>query len=313
MKINVDVIRPFLPIIEQEKLFGREQILDKLTQKICFHKKTILFGKSGVGKSSLLHAGLAPKLQITSLFPVFVSLDDVEYIENDIRKAICDACLEFDIEYNALDFKNLTELLLFAHFKDWRTHTPITPLIIFDQFERYSHHSPAFFKSLWEIVGGIDAHAQFLFCVNTCQMYLLGDLINNTIGIELFYLPPFSYNEIREVTKNLFPYISSTEREKILREYELEDEILPAQYVINMHYYNENQEVGNNHNNIRRYYEECTSIISSKAIHKMEECLIGYGRTVHFLLFEEILSQTGLHKEDIQYLINSESTIKSGS
>lgn len=302
---NADIVLPFTPIFDKDKLFCRKQILERLTRKLRFHKNMILFGESGVGKSSLLYAGLTPVLQNMSMFPVFVSLGDEEYIEEDIRNSICSTCHQFDIKYDNLDFHNITEFLLFSRFTDPETNLPVTPLIILDQFERYSEQSQSFFDRFWEIVRSIEDCANFLFCINTDHISLLGDFVNETGGVELLYLSPFSYDEICEVTTKLFPSLSLDERENILKNYESVDFIKPAHYIVDMHYYDATLGDGNIYNNILKYYEDNTSMLSTKARREMERCLIGKEGTIHFMCIDDILSNTGLHKEDIQHLIDN--------
>lgn len=48
---------------DQELFFGREKEIELLTSKILCHRSFILHGKSGVGKSSLIRAGLVPALK----------------------------------------------------------------------------------------------------------------------------------------------------------------------------------------------------------------------------------------------------------
>lgn len=46
--------------------FGRERVTEKLFNHVCDHRLTVVLGTSGVGKSSLVNAGLIPKLKETS-------------------------------------------------------------------------------------------------------------------------------------------------------------------------------------------------------------------------------------------------------
>lgn len=48
---------------DQDLFFGREKEIELLTSKILSHRSFILHGKSGVGKSSLIRAGLVPALK----------------------------------------------------------------------------------------------------------------------------------------------------------------------------------------------------------------------------------------------------------
>src|SRR5262249_47526277 len=55
--------------------FGRRDELDDLYERVLDRPLSILFGQSGLGKSSLLQAGLVPRLRGTGFLPVFVRLD----------------------------------------------------------------------------------------------------------------------------------------------------------------------------------------------------------------------------------------------
>jgi hypothetical protein len=68
------------PFTEEQKaiFFGRDDDRDRLMSLILLEKLTVLFGKSGYGKSSLLNAGIAPDLEKESrrgkrtYIPVFI-------------------------------------------------------------------------------------------------------------------------------------------------------------------------------------------------------------------------------------------------
>jgi len=56
---------------DQPIFFGRDEEADILQNQITAHKLTILFGQSGVGKTSLINAGVIPRLEeegYTSLY-----------------------------------------------------------------------------------------------------------------------------------------------------------------------------------------------------------------------------------------------------
>ena len=48
---------------ESKLFFGRNKDIEKLGKKIILEQLLVLFGKSGLGKSSLLNAGVLPKLK----------------------------------------------------------------------------------------------------------------------------------------------------------------------------------------------------------------------------------------------------------
>ncbi|MGB0525356.1 MAG: hypothetical protein ACPGJS_20445 [Flammeovirgaceae bacterium] len=55
---------------EKDLFFGREDDIDRLTESIKVEPLLVLYGKSGLGKSSLLNAGVVPKLQATGEYDV---------------------------------------------------------------------------------------------------------------------------------------------------------------------------------------------------------------------------------------------------
>ena len=66
-----------IPYSEQTAnlFFGRENEINKLFRCVRRHVGTLLFGRSGVGKSSLLEAGLIPILRDSGYFPALIRLD----------------------------------------------------------------------------------------------------------------------------------------------------------------------------------------------------------------------------------------------
>ena len=62
---------------EQDEHFfkGREPDIESLHNLVNRERLTVLFGVSGLGKSSLLQAGLFPRLRQDNILPVFIRLD----------------------------------------------------------------------------------------------------------------------------------------------------------------------------------------------------------------------------------------------
>lgn len=60
--------------VEGQVLYGRSEEINALSQDILFNRQTIVYGKSGIGKSSILNAGIFPILRRSKLFPVNVRL-----------------------------------------------------------------------------------------------------------------------------------------------------------------------------------------------------------------------------------------------
>ena len=68
------------PFDERDRAFfhGRKAEADELLRLVKREPLTVLFGRSGLGKTSLLKAGLFPALRDEDLLPVYVRLDHAE-------------------------------------------------------------------------------------------------------------------------------------------------------------------------------------------------------------------------------------------
>ncbi|MGH2566054.1 MAG: hypothetical protein ACRDE5_16165, partial [Ginsengibacter sp.] len=55
--------------------FGRDEEIDRLTRLVQSNTLTIVFGKSGTGKTSLLNAGVFPKLRKDYCLPFRIRLE----------------------------------------------------------------------------------------------------------------------------------------------------------------------------------------------------------------------------------------------
>jgi len=126
---------------EAERFFrGREAELAELLRLVSQAPLTLLFGKSGLGKTSLLQAGLFPLLRQQNIFPVYVRLDMREQAAPLIEQAAAVLLAEInkhDVE-SSQPRKNesLWEYLHIRHMQWWSSRNqPLTPLFVFDQFE----------------------------------------------------------------------------------------------------------------------------------------------------------------------------------
>jgi tetratricopeptide (TPR) repeat protein len=120
---------------------GRDAEIEELVQRLRRHVLTILFSISGLGKTSLLQAGLFPALTRTEFVPVLVRLDPkaedidlVQQVEEEIRKTIGAANIR------ARRFpKSGESLWAFFHQPElwWSSPLgqPLTAVLVFDQFE----------------------------------------------------------------------------------------------------------------------------------------------------------------------------------
>ncbi len=116
----------------QSHLFkGREEEKHELLDLITLHPLVVLFAKSGIGKTSLLQAGIAPQMPDEQLLPVFIRLNRTdEAPEVQVRQILQ--------EERYLSRETPTDLSLWEYLKKARftqAGEACTPVLIFDQFE----------------------------------------------------------------------------------------------------------------------------------------------------------------------------------
>lgn len=120
--------------VERQVFFGREQEIDYLLHRIRAVRLLVLFGKSGLGKTSLLQAGLYSRLRERGLLPVPVRLNQpavepVRLVLNALRAE----CRARGVECASGDTEGLWEF--FKATDLWRGDVLQTPVLVFDQFE----------------------------------------------------------------------------------------------------------------------------------------------------------------------------------
>jgi hypothetical protein len=122
--------------------FGRDAEVAELARRVQRKLLTILFGQSGLGKTSILRAGLVPRLRGQGYCPVYVRIDygkeapePAEQIKEAIRRAASGSG-EWTQAGVAADSESMWEFL--HHRGDVlrdSTGATVIPLLIFDQFE----------------------------------------------------------------------------------------------------------------------------------------------------------------------------------
>jgi WD40 repeat protein len=125
----------------QQYFCGRAPEIDELSRRVKQQTLTILFGESGLGKTSLLQAGLFPKLRRDAFLPVYVRLAFgsgspplSEQVKNQLTAAIQEARLECT---PGLD--KVTTVWQWLHLRDSELcddfGRDVIPVLVFDQFE----------------------------------------------------------------------------------------------------------------------------------------------------------------------------------
>jgi hypothetical protein len=121
---------------------GRDEEVAELGRRVQRKLLTILFGQSGLGKTSILRAGIVPRLRPEGYCPVYVRLDygkDSPPPAEQIKQAIFRATKEAG-QWAQSGVSQAGETLWeFLHHRDDvlrdRSGRTLIPLLIFDQFE----------------------------------------------------------------------------------------------------------------------------------------------------------------------------------
>ncbi len=122
--------------------YGREDEVAELARRVQRKLLTVLFGQSGLGKTSILRAGLVPRLRGQGYCPIYVRIDygrEAPEPAEQIKQAILRATRRSGAWTQtgvAVEGETLWE---FLHHRDDVLHdeagATLIPLVIFDQFE----------------------------------------------------------------------------------------------------------------------------------------------------------------------------------
>ena len=122
--------------------YGRDEEVAELARRVQRKLLTILFGQSGLGKTSILRAGIVPRLRSEGYCPVYVRIDyspEAPAPSEQIKQAIFRATRssgQWTQTGVAVEGESLWE---FLHHRDDvlrdESGKTLIPLLIFDQFE----------------------------------------------------------------------------------------------------------------------------------------------------------------------------------
>lgn len=125
---------------ERRFFFGRDQETQALLRLVRRETLTVLHGRSGLGKTSLLNAGLFPLLRDEAWLPVYIRLDhapDAAPLVQQVFDSLLAACERAAVRCPP----PAPDETLWSYFQRrdvefWNDHTQlVTPVIVFDQFE----------------------------------------------------------------------------------------------------------------------------------------------------------------------------------
>jgi conflict system STAND superfamily ATPase len=144
---TVDARNPWLGLASfteetRAYFFGREEEVAELARRVQRKLLTVLFGQSGLGKTSILRAGLVPRLRSQGYCPIYVRIDysrDSPEPAEQLKQAI-QANARRSGQWTQVGVAVAGESLWeFLHHRDDvlldESGRPLIPLLIFDQFE----------------------------------------------------------------------------------------------------------------------------------------------------------------------------------
>lgn len=150
---------------EGKILYGRDKEIEELSQKILYNTQTVIYGKSGIGKSSLLKAGVFPILRRNGYFPVYVrfvhekgeasytnqminavdealkhlKVEDLTALDDDVYKKVEGYKVEIVPAYRQDEEESMWEYFhrfeFYYKLNEEDEPHEIMPVLIFDQFE----------------------------------------------------------------------------------------------------------------------------------------------------------------------------------
>ena len=202
------------PIRGGEALLGRASDLESFVQVVSESRLVILDGKSGVGKSSLLVAGLIPRMAAHG-YTVAYSLDwqddrsssALQFLARKVLRALRNALLaddpltaELAAELADPDLADHPEdvYLVLEDFKD-----KIRPVIVLDQFEELIRYSELRAREVLDEIAALNKSDEFSIVISLRSEYLheLRRLEKGvrSFGYATYELEPVKSTEIAKV------------------------------------------------------------------------------------------------------------------
>lgn len=127
--------RPF-DEAEKDLFFGRSIEIEELVQAINVNDLFVIHGESGLGKSSLINAGLIPRLKEKDYLPVLI-----RFKENRVKSPVVhvlEQLKKIDLSIEQADVKGFNTIWYWIK----RCNSAgIIPALVFDQFEEFGYFS----------------------------------------------------------------------------------------------------------------------------------------------------------------------------
>ena len=223
--------------LHHHHFYGRDKSIETLVRKIKENLFVTLYGKSGIGKSSLLQAGVIPVLKKDGYYPVVIRFD-LSDSETSLARIVWDTLSErllmAGIEFKRYgekyvpDFNDVLVLRnIFASGSFEKEGKEIIPVMILDQFEEILYRQPNKSKLLLQQLYALiddnldinlafqewedDTNFRIVVSIREDDLFLLEDTID-TLNLEdlkenRYRLMPLSKEEAKEIIMKPSPEI----------------------------------------------------------------------------------------------------------
>lgn len=185
---------------ENQIIYGRNKEIEELSQCILNNNETVLYGKSGIGKSSIINAGILPVARANGYIPVVVRLDHSN--KHSYIKQINDQICKFTTIDHCSLTKSIDEQLLWEYFhtrefkQTANAESKSKILIVFDQFEE-----------IFTLQGNAAAKSQFFKEIAD----VLNDVMPKSLVVESKVEKPENTTQNTEETTQITGFASMTD------------------------------------------------------------------------------------------------------
>lgn len=125
---------------DSRMFFGRREEEVDLANLVAGIRLVVLYGKSGLGKTSLLQAGLFPRLRKLNFFPIRVRPAEIEgSLTETVSKELQRSCADYGYQVTSSPVGGLLEF--FGNTAISRGEQFQVPVLVFDQFEEVFNRS----------------------------------------------------------------------------------------------------------------------------------------------------------------------------
>lgn len=323
---------------EEENLYGRDQEANDIANIIINGFSSIIYGKSGIGKTSLLKAGVFPILKYEDFYPIYIRLehnntvgnlyeDYLIQIDNSLKQVKSGIIVsEKNDEIKTYSLQYILNHYIYKTSKDIK----LTPVFVFDQFEELftladfldTCSVDKFFKDISVILNNYSEVQNFrlVFCIREDYLYCIERHSEYIPAFKRnrYYLQDLSSDEAYEViTKPQKGLVNKDVARNILQLIEsgVEKEVNATILSLYMsQLYDKMQSCGDKSitseiihqfgdNIIVTFYYDSIKEISNKTISYLENHLVTNGGYRHNIPLDDAL-EAGVQEAEIEALKN---------